>query len=603
VVATVSAPGRRKLAVAGLVLAIGAVLADSSVVVLALPDMLGTFNTTVSRVAWVITAFNLAMALCAVPAALLGRRIGYQRVCVAGTLVFAVGSAICAAAPSIDVLIAARCLQAAGGAALVCSALDLLAGELGDQRRAAGLWATAAAIGAAAGPMAGGVLTQAFDWRAIFIAQVPLGLVTVAARGTRLQHIDAGQPRRPPWAPNLAQALIAAGLTAALFLLVLLLVQGYQFSPIKAALAVSVIPASAIVTGYFLRGEGEPVTRGASGALLVAGGLAALAFMPRAEVAWTFAPQIAIGVGLALAVPALSHAALQKGPLAVEGGWSIAARHAGVVLGLLVLTPILVTDLTTQSAKAEQGGAAIVLGSPLSFSAKLSLGSALIQKLENSHNQVPDLHSVFAAQHPSAADRPVYDRIASALYDEVRRAATRAFRRAFLVAALLAALALVPLAAMRRAPVRVAAVGLSAAAAALLVGVALARGGASYGPTAAPDPCAARKWGPTNGLSDIAGEVALSTLNGAACKLHVQSASLALALSSDSRLQDFRQRHHVSDAVLSAAIRQGLQQAVSDGQSSGDLNSIEAAILQAAISNVPDSWLRNELPRALSLMR
>ena len=58
-VASVSAPRRRKLAVAGLVLAIGAVLADSSVVVLALPDMLGTFNTTVSRVAWVITAFNL----------------------------------------------------------------------------------------------------------------------------------------------------------------------------------------------------------------------------------------------------------------------------------------------------------------------------------------------------------------------------------------------------------------------------------------------------------------------------------------------------------------------------------------------------------------
>jgi hypothetical protein len=318
--------------------------------------------------------------------------------------------------------------------------------------------------------------------------------------------------------------------------------------------------------------------------------------MPRSDVAWTFAPQVAIGVGLALAVPALSHAALQRGPLAVEGAWSIAARHAGVVLGLLVLTPILVTDLTTQSVKAEQGGAAIVLDSPLSFTAKLSLGSALIHKLEASDNQVPDLRSVFRAQHPSAADRPAYDRIASALYDEVRRAATRAFRRAFLVAALLAVLALVPLAAMRRAPVRVAAIGFSAAAAALLVGVALARGGASYGPTAAPDPCTPRKWGPTGSLSSIAGEVALSTLNGAACRLHVQSATLALALSSDSSLQDFRQRHHVSDARLAAAIRQGLQQAVNDGQHSGDLNGIEADILQAAISNVPDSWLRRELP-------
>ncbi|MGN6379404.1 MAG: MFS transporter [Gaiellales bacterium] len=602
-VASISEARGRRLAVAGLVLAIGAVLADSSVVVLALPDILGSFNTSVSSVAWVITAFNLAMAICAVPAALLGRRIGTHRVCAAGAVVFAVGSLACAVAPDLTVLIIARCVQAAGGAALVCSALDLLAAELGDQRRAAGLWATSAAIGAAAGPMAGGVLTQAFDWRAIFVVQVPLGLVTVAARGIHRERLEAGPTRRPPWAPNIALALVAAGLTAALFLLVLLFVQGYQLSPIAAAFAVSTIPAAALVTGYFVRGEGNAVTRAASGSILIAGGLAALAFMPRAEVVWTLAPQVAVGVGLALAVPALSHAALQRGPLAVEGAWSIAARHAGVVLGLVILTPILVTDLTTQSARAEQGGAAIVLESPLSFGAKLSLGAALIQKLETSDNKVPDLHTVFQSQHPSAADRPAYDRIASALYDEVRRAATRAFRRAFEVAALLSLLALVPLLAMRRGPLRIAVVAAAGGAAVVLVGAALAAGGASFGPTAAPDPCAGRNWGPTGSLSSIAGEVALSTLNGAACHLHVQSATLALALASDNSMRDFQSRHHVTDAQLGDAIKQGLQQAVDDGQRSGDLNGLEADVLLATISHVPSSWLRRELPSALSLMR
>ena len=74
--------------------------------------------------------------------------------------------------------------------------------------------------------------------------------------------------------------------------------------------------------------------------------------------AWTLLPQALIGAGLALAVPALSHAALDRPPLAVQGAWSIAARHAGVVVGLLLLTPLLVADLNTQSDRAQEAGAA-----------------------------------------------------------------------------------------------------------------------------------------------------------------------------------------------------------------------------------------------------
>src|SRR4029077_12099376 len=86
-------------------------------------------------------------------------------------------------------LIPARCVQAVGGAALVASAIELLAEQLGDEQRAARVWTLAAAVGGAVGRMIGGLLTEAFDWRAIFVAQVPVVLLVPTLLRT---------PRRPP---------------------------------------------------------------------------------------------------------------------------------------------------------------------------------------------------------------------------------------------------------------------------------------------------------------------------------------------------------------------------------------------------------------------
>ncbi len=447
-------PGVRSIPLTlGLAIAVATVLADSSVVVLALPDLLSSFAVSIERIAWVITAFNLALALAAVPAAYLAAHAGAGRVAAAGLACFAAASAVCAAAGSFDVLLAARCVQAVSGGATVCAALELMQ-EAATPRRGATAWAAAAAAGAALGPAAGGALTQAFSWRSVFAAQVPLALVPLAfllLRGGLAGRTEGLPTRgRPRISPNLALGLVSAALTAALFLLVLLLVRAWNLDPLEAAAVVSAIPAAALATGRLVPPAHLSRGTSAAGVILIAGGLAGLALVPSADIGWTLAPQVLIGCGLALTLPALTGDALAgRGSQTIHGGWTIGARHAGVVLGLLILTPIFTADLVTQQAEAERSGTAIVLNSALSFDAKLRLGDALDHQLQQARNRLPDLGPAFRAQHPSGTDVPVYRHLRRSLSEQVRRAATHAFSRAFLVAAAIALVALVPIAAGR----------------------------------------------------------------------------------------------------------------------------------------------------------
>ena len=180
---------------AALAIAVGLVLADSSLVVLALPEIYRDFDVSVNAVIWVLVAFNLALAAAAVPAALVARRLGPARVTSAGLAVFALGGLLCGLSTSLAPLIAARCLQAIGGAAAVTGALELLPFAVGSERRAAAVWATAGAIGAALGPAAGGLLTELVSWQSIFLVQVPLPIAVAipVLAVARLEATDAAR--------------------------------------------------------------------------------------------------------------------------------------------------------------------------------------------------------------------------------------------------------------------------------------------------------------------------------------------------------------------------------------------------------------------------
>ena len=426
-------------------------LADASVVILALPAIYREYSAAIADVAWVITAFNLAIALAAVPAARLATRLAAGQVCAGGLVVFAGGAVACALAPSLAFLIGARAVQGVGGAAAVCAALELLPALAGGERPAVRLWAIAGVAGAALGPAVGGLLTQLISWQSIFVLQVPLALIpalVVFNLGAPAAPARAG---RPHIAPNIALGLLSAGLAAVLFLLVLLLVEGWRMPPISAALVVTVIPAAALLSGPFERRAGDPRTRAAAGTLLGVGGVVALGLLPRAGWGWTLAPQLLIGAGLALSIGALTEAALAgRSSAAIHGGYTIAARHAGVVLGLVLLTPVFVADLDRQRDRATQKGAELVLDAPIGALTKIDLASRIASDIRRQPGRLPDIHKSFAEVDASDRERPQLQKLERQLNEQLDRAATSSFERSFLLAAVLAALALVPIALTRR---------------------------------------------------------------------------------------------------------------------------------------------------------
>ena len=130
-------------------------MADSSVVTIALPEILAQYDVEIETLAWALTSFNLALALAALPAAFVARRRPAV-VLGAGVVVFAGASLACALAGSFDALVAARSVQGVAGAAVVCAALDLLGQATGDDAAAARVWILAGVAGAALGPRSAG---------------------------------------------------------------------------------------------------------------------------------------------------------------------------------------------------------------------------------------------------------------------------------------------------------------------------------------------------------------------------------------------------------------------------------------------------------------
>ncbi|MFN2562985.1 MAG: MFS transporter [Jatrophihabitans sp.] len=437
----------RRIAVPLLAVTVAFVLADSAIVTLALPEILRHLGGTVTQVAWVLIAFNLVLAVLVVPAAWLCTHRDPGPLCAIGVAVFAGASATCALATSMDVLIAARCVQAVGGAVVLVGALELLVAAT-DERRGVRYWITAGVLGSASGPVVGGMLTDAISWQAIFVVQVPMAVLAVpaalAVRAAPMRHPD---PSRPAIAPNLALALLSAALTAALFLLVLLLVEGWGRPPAVAAITVSVVPLAAVVARPLARTlRSGPRSETAAGCLLIAGGLTGLALPPSANLAWTIAPQVLVGLGLGLTVDALTFAALRdRVPRVLHGGWTIGARHAGVVLGLAILTPVFTADLQDAQVPAQEAITSLVLDAPLLTQDKIALAQGLGNRLAEERGRVPDLHPAFAALDVAPAQRLAAGRLERDLDAQLERAASRAFRRSFLIGAGLAAAALLAL--------------------------------------------------------------------------------------------------------------------------------------------------------------
>ncbi|MEV4255621.1 MFS transporter [Spirillospora sp. NPDC049652] len=171
------------------------VLLDNTIVGAALPDMQERLHTQLTGLQWIVDAYVLLVAMLLLSGGVFADRFGRKRMFLAGVVVFTAASVLCSAAPSIGWLIAGRVLQGVGAAALSPASLALLAAAYPvpqERVRAIGLWAGFSGIGLAAGPLAGGVLVEAFGWPAIFLVNLPVGVVLLVA-GLR----TLGESRNP----------------------------------------------------------------------------------------------------------------------------------------------------------------------------------------------------------------------------------------------------------------------------------------------------------------------------------------------------------------------------------------------------------------------
>jgi len=425
------------------------VLADSSIVTLALPDILVEFDSTVLGISWVLTAFNLVFALALLPAAILARRVPGPTWAI-GLVVFALASAACAVAATGGFLIGARCVQAIGGAAVVSGAIELLARTTGTHQAAARLWGTAGLAGLALGPALGGILTEALSWESIFYVQAPLILlIPLALRTPGPAERGAGGKIEPQ--PEIALALLSAGLTGAIFLLVVMLTEGWRYSPLEAAAVVTAMPIATVIAGTFASrlGTGPPVL--AAGAIAIATGLAALGILPGADWWWVIGPQILVGAGIALSLPGLTDRALGgRDPAGRRASGTIAARHVGVVVGIVVLTPVFDSQLQVEYDDVQRSGTALLLDAPLSPGTKIDLGEAIGEEVAAADGALPSLTPAFTSIEPESGQDETYAELKTDLEDEIDAAATHAFSPAFLAAAAIALLALVPIGASAR---------------------------------------------------------------------------------------------------------------------------------------------------------
>src|SRR3954451_10313074 len=239
-------PPGRVLAVA----AFGAFLAflDATVVNVAFPDIKASFDhSSVSDLSWVLNAYNIVFASFLIVCGRLTDLLGRRRMFALGTLVFTVASVACAAAPSLEVLVALRVVQALGAALLVPASLAIVVQAFPEGRRshAVGLWGASAALAAGLGPPIGGALVGLGGWRVAFLVNLPIGIAAVVSiRRTLVESRAPGRRRLPDIRGS---ALLAAGLTA----LTLAIVQGNDWGwtsrQTLAAVAVAVVMFGAFV--------------------------------------------------------------------------------------------------------------------------------------------------------------------------------------------------------------------------------------------------------------------------------------------------------------------------------------------------------------------
>ncbi|MGA4838181.1 DHA2 family efflux MFS transporter permease subunit [Streptomyces sp. G45] len=226
------------------------VLLDGSIIFVALGEIQKDLGAEISQLQWTVDAYTLPFAALMLMTGTLGDRLGRKRVFLTGLVLFVIGSALCGFADSFSMLILGRVLQGVGAAAIETGSLSLLVSTFSDppgRAKAIGIWTAVSGVALALGPLFGGVLIESFDWHAIFLINLPFGVLAVAlsvrwlieSRNPRASHLDLP-----------GQVFVTAGL----FCLIMGLIQGER-EGWDAPLIVGLLVGSAVLLGAFLAVE------------------------------------------------------------------------------------------------------------------------------------------------------------------------------------------------------------------------------------------------------------------------------------------------------------------------------------------------------------
>jgi drug resistance transporter, EmrB/QacA subfamily len=195
------------------------VLLDTTVVSIALPAIHDDLGGGIAGLQWVVNAYTIVFAGLLMSMGALADKLGAKRVFSAGLILFLAASALSAFAPSLGELIGLRALLGVGGAMLMPASLSILAHahtDPAERARVIGIWAATTGTAMAAGPVAGGLLVDAFGWRSIFLINVPLAILSLIL----ILPLVSETPRKPgqgfDWPGQLTAIAAIAALSFAL---------------------------------------------------------------------------------------------------------------------------------------------------------------------------------------------------------------------------------------------------------------------------------------------------------------------------------------------------------------------------------------------------
>lgn len=333
---------------------------DQSSVGVALPTLQGVFDAEIGLIRWVLLAYQIAIVGSLLIAGWLADRVGARRIFLAGLALFTLASGLCAASLSPSQLIGARGLQGIGAAMLLASGQALLTDAFPVERRgsAMGFMHMAVAAGLTAGPTLGGVLIEVMNWRAIFLVNLPLGLLALWLGWRRLPRRDGHQPggllpdvplrRSWPLVAGLLTAFLAfVALASNMFLIPFALQSEMGLSPARAGLVMVAVPLTILVVAPLSGrltdqiGPRWPATIGIG--VVAAAILLMTRLNPASAVAFAVLTLVVYGIGAGLFQAPNNTAVMTAAPVRARGTVSALlalARSLGQIAGVSLASTI-----------------------------------------------------------------------------------------------------------------------------------------------------------------------------------------------------------------------------------------------------------------------